>query len=606
MATTVEIILKATDKASKTFKEVGKSAKGFDIDLKKIAVAGGAAVGVLGAVAVAGKQAFEFGKQGAAITQTAESFDLLMDKVGATPGLLDDLRDASRGTISDFELMSSTATLLAGASGELGTELANATPQLMEIAKAANKLNPALGDTAFMYNSIATGVKRAQPLILDNLGLTIKVGAANEAMAKKLGKSVEALTAEEKSLAILNATLEAGDVMIDQVGGSVDSATDSFARLETNVANLVDTLKQGAAPALSDNVEYMNDSIKQFELYGELLKATDNDWMGLISTWWDSVAAGETTGETIARIEDELFSAQGVMMGYVTTTQEATTATEEFGGATGEALESTSLLSGTVSELAGSFDAAKAQATLMNDALKSVSDGVADAEKKKLILALATGELTDAEVDQSMAQLATLENMEILNKQVDDGKISWGDYAVIVADGVISQDEMTVALGGTIEPATNADAVMEALGLTTEETSDKLNQARLKAIALQAILAQFHDIEFTVTGNFVMNGFGGSSSTPSGGVGGPPIYGGQFGGPGGQHGLSMTVPGGYPNDTFPIRASSGEHVEITPKGGGSKGIVIINNYNNSAAAAAMAYDEAIELAYREQNEVMGV
>ena len=107
-------------------------------------------LGTLAAIGVAGKQAFEFGKQGAAITQTAESFDLLLDKVGATPGLLDDLRDASRGTISDFELMSSTATLLAGASGELGTELANATPRLMEIAKAANKLNPALGDTAFM------------------------------------------------------------------------------------------------------------------------------------------------------------------------------------------------------------------------------------------------------------------------------------------------------------------------------------------------------------------------------------------------------------------------------------------------------------------------
>jgi hypothetical protein len=68
----------------------------------------------------------------------------------------------------------------------------------------------------------------------------------------------------------------------------------------------------------------------------------------------------------------------------------------------------------------------------------------------------------------------------------------------------------------------------------------------------------------------------------------------------------MTVPGGFPNDTFPIRASSGEHVEITPKGRGGGGMVIINNYNNSAAAAAMAYDEAINMAYMEQNEGMGV
>ncbi len=35
-------------------------------------------------------------------------------------------------------------------------------------------------------------------------------------------------------------------------------------------------------------------------------------------------------------------------------------------------------------------------------------------------------------------------------------------------------------------------------------------------------------------------------------------------GPGGQAGLNMIVPSGFPNDTFPIRASSGEHVAITP------------------------------------------
>ena len=33
----------------------------------------------------------------------------------------------------------------------------------------------------------------------------------------------------------------------------------------------------------------------------------------------------------------------------------------------------------------------------------------------------------------------------------------------------------------------------------------------------------------------------------------------------GQHGLSMTVPPGFPNDTFPIMTTSGEHVEVTPK-----------------------------------------
>jgi subtilisin family serine protease len=35
-----------------------------------------------------------------------------------------------------------------------------------------------------------------------------------------------------------------------------------------------------------------------------------------------------------------------------------------------------------------------------------------------------------------------------------------------------------------------------------------------------------------------------------------------------QHGGSMIVPPGFPNDTFPIMVSSGERVDVTPRGGG--------------------------------------
>lgn len=37
------------------------------------------------------------------------------------------------------------------------------------------------------------------------------------------------------------------------------------------------------------------------------------------------------------------------------------------------------------------------------------------------------------------------------------------------------------------------------------------------------------------------------------------------GGPGGANGLDFTVPPGYPNDSFPFRAQSGERVQVTPK-----------------------------------------
>lgn len=52
--------------------------------------------------------------------------------------------------------------------------------------------------------------------------------------------------------------------------------------------------------------------------------------------------------------------------------------------------------------------------------------------------------------------------------------------------------------------------------------------------------------------------------------------------PGGQHGLNMTVPPGYPNDTFPILASSGERVIIAPAAAAAPQTMIYNNQDYSS------------------------
>jgi len=186
---TIEVVIKATDKATRELKQLDRDLGGlgnvFREFGKGVAAGGVAITGFL----VAAKGIMAVGEHGAVVAQTAESFELLTEKVGASANLLGQLKTASKNTIPDLQLMSSTTTLLAGAQGELATSLANATPELLEIAKAANKLNPSLGDTTFLYQSLATGIKRASPLILDNLGLTISVGDANRKMAESLGKS---------------------------------------------------------------------------------------------------------------------------------------------------------------------------------------------------------------------------------------------------------------------------------------------------------------------------------------------------------------------------------------------------------------------------------
>ena len=269
----IEIILKGVDKSSGAFKKTTKASNNFKDSIKGLAKAATGAGVAIAAVGLTMKKVFDLGREGAAIQQTAESFDFLLDRMRVAPDLLDRLTAASNNTISTFELQSSTMKLLAGASGELGPALAEATPRLLEIAKAANKLNPSLGTTSFLYESIATGVKRAQPLILDNLGLVLKVGAANEAYALELGKTVEELTAQEKTMAILNATLLAGDEMIKQVGGDTESLTDSFDQLSVALKETVDEFKKELSPELITIIKTMTDYLTR----NRKLKASLNE-----------------------------------------------------------------------------------------------------------------------------------------------------------------------------------------------------------------------------------------------------------------------------------------------------------------------------------------
>ena len=136
MAEKIEVQILATDKASKDLRKLSKNLKGVERQAKKTDKPlarlkknlSGLKSQILPATAiVAGfgfalKKAFDLAEQGAVVQQTRESFELLMDQVGAAPNILDQLRSAARGTVDDLTLMSSTQTLLAGATTETAAD----------------------------------------------------------------------------------------------------------------------------------------------------------------------------------------------------------------------------------------------------------------------------------------------------------------------------------------------------------------------------------------------------------------------------------------------------------------------------------------------------
>ena len=410
---------KSISKTNKSMGEAENTGLSFSDALGKMGIAAGIATGAFLAI----QKAFEFGRKGALVTQTGESFEFLLEKIGAAPDLLGQLREASKGTITDLDLMSSTATLLAGAGDDLAVSLADATPKLMEIAKAANKLNPNLGTTAFMYQSIATGVKRAQPLILDNLGITIKVGEANEAFAKSIGKTVEELTAEEKAMAILAGTLEAGDNLIAQVGGNTDSATDSFDRATVAITEAGDAIKTKFAPFLARAAEGLSTFLTGGDRIIEFLVEQEQRTREAGATWAEYDAEMDRLARTAGFVRDH-FSDINTESGYlIATFTDADAPTRQFANTLGAVELSANGVAeanrGIVASLAELTEAKLAQEALvaLNTAFKG---GEIDAETyKEEFFNVATGMGGMSEAAAS-GQLALFD----LKRELDAGTLS--------------------------------------------------------------------------------------------------------------------------------------------------------------------------------------
>ena len=262
------------DGFSATFSKFDNAVKGSGKELDRLgkvmsggglmALFGGAA-GVYGATQI-GKAVWQLGELGAQSLTTKASFDSLMRSVGQSPALLNQMKTAAGGTVTELQLMQAANTALAGTSGQLASELSAAIPRLIEAGRAAAMLNPAMGDAAFMTQSLITGIKRGSPMLIDNTGITLKLGEATQAYADSVGKSVNELTAQERSIAILRATLESSGVLIEQVGGNLGSMTSDMQSAKVAVEELKTALGELAAPTVTGAAGAAADIINSFRI----------------------------------------------------------------------------------------------------------------------------------------------------------------------------------------------------------------------------------------------------------------------------------------------------------------------------------------------------
>lgn len=249
-----------------------------------VAVAGiGALVGALSALAA----------RGAGYEGIIDSFERLTASVQVSANaLMDDLRAAAAGTVADLDLLKGANLALAGASGEAGKMFGESLPRLMEIARAQARATGQ--DVTFLYESLISGIKRSSPMLIDNTGLVLKIGEANEAYAESMGITVEQMSAQDRQMALLQATLEAGEAAVAALGDAQETLAEKTARARTAITNTFDYLSialQPLAKAIMDPINELLVGIANFtrsampyiQAIGELLLGAIRPFMEQIS-----------------------------------------------------------------------------------------------------------------------------------------------------------------------------------------------------------------------------------------------------------------------------------------------------------------------------------
>lgn len=259
----------AQERAAKGGDSLGASLSKLVSAAGTLGIAFGAQQIIQGGIALA--------QTGATAQQTADRFNQLATAAGQSGDqVLAALQKASGGQISDLnlQLAANRANLLGVATSaeDLGV--------LMEIARdRAQSLGTSATDA---FNDLVVGLGRGSPLILDNLGIMVKVGEANEVYAASVGKTVAQLTEAEKKQALINQVVADGKASLEQTGGAAQTTASKFEALGVAAENAGNKLGGALADTLSDaavgGAVVIDALIKKFDEMGAAqAKLADND-----------------------------------------------------------------------------------------------------------------------------------------------------------------------------------------------------------------------------------------------------------------------------------------------------------------------------------------
>lgn len=261
----------ALDGVDKAQEKVGKSARTTDRNIKGAAqasangtknfskMAQGITNGLVPAYATLAAQVFavsavfQFLRDASDISNLIAGQEALAQTTGvAYKSISNSLREATLGQLSYAE--ASRAAAIGTASG--------LNPQQLEgLATAAKNASVALGrDLTDSFNRLIRGVTKAEPELLDELGIILRLEPATAKYAAMIGKSANELDAFERSQAVANEVLGQAEQKFGALESVLDPSTASLNRFIQSFDDLINQFKVGLIDKLRPVFDFLSEN----------------------------------------------------------------------------------------------------------------------------------------------------------------------------------------------------------------------------------------------------------------------------------------------------------------------------------------------------------
>ena len=219
-------------------------------------------VGKLGAamgIAFGVSEIISFGKEIIGLASKTEGVKRAFDRLGM-PSLMNDLKAATRGAVSEFDLMKSAVS-----ANNFKIPLENLSSYLSFATRRAEETGQSVD---YLVDSIIMGIGRKSPMILDNLGISI-LDIRNE--MEKTGDMAKAVAN------IINSEMA-------NAGTAADTAATKFGQLSAKWEDFKTALGGGLSEGSKSPVSWLTSALETMTNYikSETIP-TWRKWLGLVN-----------------------------------------------------------------------------------------------------------------------------------------------------------------------------------------------------------------------------------------------------------------------------------------------------------------------------------